>query len=232
MQRRTSRGTMLRLLAAMGCGGWCSLALAQSSGFGQEAQSAGPALPQISAPDDHGLVPRQVPSTRRPTASASQVADHLGRRPQVPQLSKSGGPARDPAALSSRSDSRNVGTEHVPGRDRCDANQPARSRADIDCNRLVKQAATLVPAAPSLTPEQRLLLGEQQADLALGYDAAARALADSGRAADSLAAQGIASVVLQPPVPPKPAPEKNDVLASEAAAIVDAVANGLANPRP
>ncbi|MEA1014516.1 hypothetical protein [Sphingosinicella sp. LY1275] len=180
------------------------------------------AIQQVGgAPARHSF---QLTSEMDSTPSAAQVAPG-GRDPQAVQLYKGDRTAQPLEALSSPGEGRTADVVRVAGRDRCDPAEEDGPRAG-ECRNVIESRAAEFepPAAPALSPEERLLVTQHQEVLSI--KSAARQLAGSGPEADSLPAQGIASQVLRRPSDSSRPEETGTPLSAEVAAIVNAIAGG------
>jgi hypothetical protein len=124
-------------------------------------------------PRDEGQTTEAAPPVDRKVTAEEPVAPAAARLPQLSakgqspqqtQISKPGGaPDESAAAVSSTAQSRPQGVARLGGRDRCD---PQLAEAERErCQRILELRAQEfnAPAAPELSPEQKLL-AEQQTD--------------------------------------------------------------------
>ena len=181
--------------------------------------------PQIEAPSLPTSAVRQLaPSDQRPTAS--QLTEDRSAAP-VRQL-YTGGPTAQPTEALSRpvEGRREAGVvQRVAGADRCDA--AAAERNGERCAQVIetRSAEFEKPHPAALTPEQRLLISQQQREVMANTKTLARRL---GSVADpqSIEEQGIAATVRPPVVPPSAAHAENEqdsVVDPAVQAIVNAV---------
>lgn len=173
----------------------------------------------------------QVASAAESASPARQLTSERGAGPGAVQLSKGPRSAQGSAALSSRADGRTSAVERVSGSDRCD---PAARRGRSEkCAAVIesRSAEFARREAPTLSPEQRIIVDQQLRDRLPGVGEAARRLAASGDDAQSMEAQSVASVVLAPPPPgPEAGLPKDDPTATpQMQAIINAIV-GRAGP--
>jgi hypothetical protein len=131
--------------------------------------------------------------------------------------------------LSSRSEGRPKPTERIGGSDRCDPQDGSKAGEAKCANVIEKRAADFKgPQAPELSPEEKLLLEQDELERK-GYEAAARRLATTGDDTESLESQGVAFVALRPPTQEdKERPEEQKPTDAAAAAVL----NAILNPQP
>jgi hypothetical protein len=144
-----------------------------------------------------------------------------------PQLASGKPSAQSPTPLSTVDDGRTAAVDRVGGEDRCDPERDGKKAKN--CAQVIENRAAEFrrSEAPTLSPEQRILIGDASVER-LGVDDAARRLAISGDDADSIDAQGVAFIVLRrPPEPPK---KKEDPAAAQAEEAAAAIANSILNP--
>jgi hypothetical protein len=177
-----------------------------------------------------GAPVRHYPQLTADTESKRSVAQVAAdaRDSQGPvQLYKGDRTAQPLEALSSPSEGRTADVVRIAGRDRCDPAEEDGVRAG-DCTNVIESRAAEFerPAATALSPEERLLVTQHQEVVSM--KSAARQLAGSGREADSLPAQGVASQVLGSPLDSS-RPDETGAgapLSAEVAAIVNAIVSG------
>lgn len=197
----------------------------QPVGMDQVARPAGatPArasklvAPQVSEKRDRDPPARQLTSERG-AGAARQLSD--GRRSAQPSQ-----------ALSLPSDGRTAAVDRIAGSDRCDP--ASRDRARPRCANVIEtRAAEFARPDPTpLSPEQRIIMEQQQRERSATIGGAARRLANNGEDSRSIEAQGVASVVLAaPPTQPGPVKPGADPAASEQ---LNALVNAIINrPQP
>ena len=166
----------------------------------------------------------QLTSGSESRAPAPQLTKESRTAPQPTQLYKGGRTAQPSQPLSRPSDGRTAAVDRVGGKDRCD---PASDRAPRDkCAEVIEnRSAEFARKEPQpLSPEQRIIAEQQSRERALTVDSAARRLAVSGEDADSIEAQGVASVVLRrPPEETRNKPKDQPLAADQLQAIVNAI---------
>jgi hypothetical protein len=183
------------------------------------------AIEQISgAPGRHDP---QLTADTESKRSVAQVAPDARDNQAPAQLYKGDRTAQPLEALSSPSEGRTADVVRVAGRDRCDPAEEDGVRAG-DCTNVIESRAAEFerPAATALSPEERLLVAQHRDVVSM--KSAARQLAGSGREADSLPTQGLASQVLSSP-PDSPRPDETGAgapLSAEVEAIVNAIVSG------
>ena len=181
--------------------------------------------PQIDAPSLPIPAVRQLgPKDQQPTAS--QLTEDRSAAP-VRQLYTGGPTAQPTEALSRPAEGRKEAgvVQRVAGADRCDA--AVAERKDKRCAQVIetRSAEFEKPHPATLTPEQRLLISQQQREVTANTRTLARRL---GAVADpqSIEEQGIAAT-LRPPVVSPPAPgaenKQDSVIDPAVQAIVNAV---------
>ena len=173
---------------------------------------------QLARGDDHSPSTSQVSREQRPTRPPEQLSDE-------------GKTALSPKPLSTPSEGRQVGVDRLAGADRCDPAE--RSFPKSICRKVIenRSAEFARPDANALSPEQRLLLEQDVREGALDAQSAARRLSETGEADESLAAMGVAAVVLQPKDEPPPAKDKDEDTA-KAAEILGAIIGQPPPPPP
>jgi hypothetical protein len=208
-----------------------------------QAPSMRGSVEQIGAPQPVGIqqvagrspdpasTSSQVASGAESVAPARQLTSERGAGPAAVQLSTGPRSAQGSIALSSRADGRTSAVERVAGSDRCD---PAARRGKSEkCAAVIenRSAEFARREAPELSPEQRIIVDQQLRERPPGIGEAARRLAASGNDAQSMEAQGVASVVLAPPPPvPETGLPKDDPTATpQMQAIINAII-GRAGP--
>jgi hypothetical protein len=156
--------------------------------------------------------------------SVAQVAPEAPDRQGAVQLYQGSRTAQPLEALSSPREGRTADVVRVAGRDRCDPAEEDGPRAGA-CTIVIESRAAEFepPAAPALSPEERLLVTQHQEVLSI--KSAARQLAGREPEADSLPAQGVASQVLSRPPDSRPK-ETAAPRSAEVAAIVNAIVSG------
>ena len=216
------------------------------------AQAASTEVEQLSAPRirNDGRLPAQLQvaphsAADRSTASnvdsgnradpavpVAQLTERRDRR-SAPQLYQGERTAQPSDPLSTPSQGRTSAVVRVEGVDACDPAQRADRRNAPGCARVIEtRSAEFAPPAPTpLSPEQRLLIEGRTR----GLDAergAVRRLANSG-AANGMADQAIASVVLEGAAPTDPVGEPENPaqnLDPAVAALVEAIARQVTPP--
>ena len=172
-----------------------------------------------------GAAPQQLTSEQESAAPARQLTNESRSAPQAPQLYRGGRTAQPSQPLSNPRDGRTGAVEAVTGKDRCDpaadGKPPRRTCADVIENR----AAEFARREPQpLSPEQRIIAEQQLRDRAQTISGAAKRLAVTGEDADSIEAQGVASVVLRrPPEEPRDKPKDEPAASDQLQAIVNAI---------
>jgi hypothetical protein len=174
--------------------------------------------PQLSSGAESAPAAAQVNRERR----SARAPDQLSKGPRTAQSSQ---------PLSDRADGRPEGVQRLAGTDACD---PARRHLPkSQCARIIEnrssEFARRDPTA--LSPEQRLLLEQQIGREALDPVSGARRLATTGAADESLAAMGVAAVVMgNKDDPPEKSKQDEDV--AKAAEVVGAILNQPLAPPP
>lgn len=194
-----------------------------SQGLSERAADLEPS--QIGTNSADISVPQQLGSpNQRPIAN--QLTGEGGATLPLRQL-YTGGPTAQPAeALSRPSEGRKEAgvVQRVVGTDRCDA--AAIGRKDKRCSQVIetRSAEFEKPHPTELTPEQRLLISQQQAEGTTNARSLARRLG-SGDDPQSIEEQGIAATVARPNAPPAGGAEnKHDAAIDPAVqAFVDAM---------
>lgn len=193
-------------------------------------------VPQISR--SHAPLPA-VPIVPRSADAPTQLGGREQGRPNPLQVSSgartasasaqlSAGPASAlPApALSRVSEGRTGTAERISGQDRCD---PALPKMSSSCQHIVENRAAEFQRkqAPPLSPEQRILIGDEALERA-GLANVVRRLASSGGDTSSLEAQGVASIALKSPEE-KPRP-KDPAVEQATGSALESVVNAILNP--
>ena len=185
---------------------------------------------QIGTNSADAFVPQQLGSPNQ-LPIANQLTRESGSALPLRQL-YTGGPTAQPAeALSRPSEGRKEAgvVQRVVGTDRCDA--AAIGRKDKRCSQVIetRSAEFEKPHPTELTPEQRLLISQQQGEGTTNARSLARRLG-SGDDPQSIEEQGIAATVARPNAPPAVGAEDkhNAVIDPAVQAFVDAM---VANAR-
>ena len=199
------------------CVGWVIAPALAQDGRPAPAETA---VEQI-APTPAGDGVEQISGRSHPQAAADQLT--LDRRGAAAAR-------RTPIevqAPSQPSDGRTTATVAIGGHDRCDpASRSAAKRCENVIERRADQFASPPPAP--LTPEQRLLIDQRLRDVPDTIETATRPPSRSPDAgAESV--QGVASIVLRPPVPADAGkePGPGQLLPPESVAIIQSL---LQNP--
>ena len=163
--------------------------------------------PQITTPS------RDIPAS--PTASKTTASQQVART----------GPSADaPASGSTPKQGRNTQTEVVSGDDRCDPQSGAS--ADDDCKNVIetRSAEFTPPDTEPLSPEQRLMVTRQTAEVTRDVTNATRRLAN-GEVDDSNAGLAISSMVTATQPADQGAQPESDTISNDA--IVSAIVTSL-----
>lgn len=180
--------------------------------------------------------PRQAVTSPRPTKderipSAVQLTEETGLPRNSTQVSIGTRSSAGSAPLSSPSEGRTTSAvDRLDGDDRCDPSHRQASATKACALVIERRAAEFASREASpLSPEQRILIEQQRR--AFDPKDAARRLASSGTSPGVPELQGVASLVLNVPVPdrtPKPIDDQNGLDA--AAAIVNGVLGQIISP--
>lgn len=137
----------------------------------------------------------QVPQGSAPALPLVQVGGR-DRATTGTQLSTGGRSAQAAAPLSSTGQSRPQAVVRLNGPDACDP--AAQTASSTMCERVIetRSAEYRSASAPTLSPEQRLLIDQQQREMTSDPAAIVRRLGRSGVDADAVDAQSVASLVL------------------------------------
>lgn len=192
-------------------------------------QAADLEMPQIGTASAHVSVPQQLgPREQQPTTN--QLTKEERSTAPVRQLYTGGPTAQPTEALSRPVEGRKEAgvVQRVAGADRCDA--AAVERKDKRCSHVIEtRSAEFEKSDPAaLTPEQRLLISQQQREGMANPRSLARRLG-SGDDPRTIEEQGIAATVTPPNAPPAVGAEnKQDIVLDPAVqALINAiVANG------
>lgn len=176
--------------------------------------------------------PQQLTSEADSAPQSSQLSTERrsGRQPE--QLSNEGKTARAPGPLSQPSDGHQVGVDRLAGADRCDPTE--RSLPKSTCSKVIENRASEFarPDVNALSPEQRLLLEQEVREGVLDAQSGARRLSQTGEADESLAAMGVAAVVLRPKEDPPAPKSERDEDAAKATEIIGAIIGASPAPPP
>jgi len=198
-------------------------------------------LSQVTAARDATSV-EQLPADPAAPRAVVQVAPEQARQgpqPQItrerrgaggaPQLAHGGRSAAAPASPATRADGRRTEVVRVGGSDRCDPQAGAR---DAGCQRVIetRSAEYGAPRAPTLSPEQRLLLDQERGEMRSVRAAAAR-VARNEVDPDALDTQALAAISLTRPAEATPPTAADTGLPSGTDAaliqVIEAVQAGL-----
>ena len=177
-------------------------------------------------------LPEQLASDAESSTPTAQVTTERRSSTSPDQLSKDGKTAQQPQPLSHPTDGRRSDVERLAGTDRCDPADAKRSRSR--CAKVIENRAAEFarPDPNALSPEQRLLLEQEVREGALDTQTAARRLATTGEAAESLVAMGVAASVIRSgedsAAPQRPEEDPTKVVAD----IVGAIINQPLTPQP
>lgn len=206
-------------------------------GCNADAQVADPSIDQIpaasqiidtptpSSEKDRSLAPpAQLASGAERGPATAQISPEGRSAPATDQVSRIGKTAQAPQSLSTPSEGRKSTVERVAGEDRCDPAAPKQPRST--CAKVIENRSSEFarPDPRALSPEQRLLLEQEVREAGLDPVNGARRLAVTGEADESLAAMGVAAVVLRDDEVPKKSKTDEDP-AKAAAEIVGAIMN-------
>ena len=180
---------------------------------------------QIGTASAHISVPQQL-GHREQRPTTNQLTEKERSAPPLRQLYTGGPTAQPTEALSRPVEGRKEAgvVQRVTGADRCDA--AAVERKNKRCSQVIetRSAEFEKPNPAALTPEQRLLISQQQRDDTANAKSLARRL---GSATDpqSIEEQGIAATVTLPKAPPAVGAEtKQDIVLDPAVqALVNAI---------
>ncbi|GAA0728877.1 hypothetical protein [Sphingomonas japonica] len=176
-----------------------------------------------TAPADPAMA--QVPTGSAPALPLVQVGGR-DRATGGSQLSTGGRSAQAAAPLSSRGQSRPQAVVRLRGADACDPGAPAAGSEA--CARVIENRSSEYRSAtaPVLSPEQRLLIDQQQREVTGDPAAIVRRLGRSDVDADARDAQSVASLVL-PGNPTQSAPvdaeDPTDGLSPETVNLIEAI---------
>lgn len=205
-----------------------------------QAQSARGSVDQIVSPQPVGMLQlsnrsdgppaSQLTAGAKSASSSPQLTVERGAGPTAQQLTRGAPSAQSSDPLSWPQEGRTTAVERVAGSDRCD---PAtRGTKAAKCAQVIEtRAADFKRVEPaSLSPEQRIIMEQQLREQPRGWRGAARRLAANGDDAQSMGAQGVASLVLGAPA----AEAKGDKPKDDPAAIeqLQAIVNGILNQPP
>jgi hypothetical protein len=190
--------------------------------------SAGLPIIHVATAPPTGEAPAQLSSNSESRSPSPQLVGGAPTAAAGQQLAPSKPSAQPPAALSSRMEGRPKPTERLGGTDRCDP-QDGPKAGDTKCAEIIETRAAQFkgPQAPELSPEEKLLLEQDELERK-SYEAAARRLAKAGDDTESPESQGVAFVALRPPAQDdEERPEEQMPSDAEAA-----VLNAILNPQP
>ncbi len=195
-------------------------------------------------PIDGSVAAAQVPATRRiggdeqpdrdaaQRSTAAQVTprrDSGGTHPQItrerpgssgsPQLDRTAPSAAAPPSPATRADSRRTEIVRVGGSDRCDPQ--AASAGEARCSQVIETRSAEFQSvrAPTLSPEQRLLLDQERGELR-GVRAAAQRVARNEVDPTAMDTQTLAAISLERPVEPTTPTSADPALSPAAEAII------------
>jgi hypothetical protein len=182
---------------------------------------------QLTASDSHPQLPSERVSrtgsteqvgARVPSGEPTrQVNREPARSSMTAQASKEERSARGVAPLSQRSEGRETAIVRVGGSDRCDPQAPGATSGS--CSRVIERRSAdfARPVAPVLSPEQRLLVGQERSEPATVREAV-RKVGRNVVDADATETQALAAVATPAPEASVTAPE-----AAPSSAAIDAI---------
>jgi hypothetical protein len=206
-----------------------ALALQEPDPTAVDQVSAGVPIVHVATSPPTGEAPAQLSSKSQSRSSSPQLVGGAPTAAAGQQLAPVEPSAQAPAALSSRSEGRPKPTERIGGSDRCDP-QDGSKAGESKCTEIIEKRAAEFkgPQAPELSPEEKLLLEQDELERK-SYEAAARRLAITGDDTESPESQGVAFVALRPTKPEeKEKPEEQKPSDAAAAAVL----NAILNPKP
>jgi hypothetical protein len=185
---------------------------------------------QLTASDSHPPLPQLPSEPVSRTGSTEQVGARVpsgeptrqvnrepARSSMTAQASKEERSARGVAPLSQRSEGRETAIVRVGGSDRCDPQAPGATSGN--CSRVIERRSAdfARPVAPVLSPEQRLLVGQERLEPATVREAV-RKVGRNVVDADATETQALAAVATPAPEASVTAPE-----AAPSSAAIDAI---------
>jgi hypothetical protein len=207
-----------------------SIAVDQISSARSAAAGDEPQLTPRGAP---GQLPEQsIEAPAKASGGVAQLSDRDASHQAPTQLYRGGRTAAPATPLSTPDQGKPEAVARLKGHDRCDPGQP--DHPSEDCKHAIEtRSEEFAHQAPTeLTPEQKLLIGEQR-DFINDPQATVKRIGRNDVEADDPSQQSVASIVLAPP-PDKPPAKTPDPttgqpdLSQAAQAIVDAITQ--ANP--
>ena len=200
-----------------------AIAMQQSGSIAVDQVSRDAPIVQVAVAPPTGEAPNQLSSKSQSRSTSPQLVSGPPSAAPGQQLSPVTPSAHPPAPLSSRSDGRPKPAERISGNDRCDPQGGAASR-EAACDQIIEKRASAFKGseAPELSPEEKILLEQSELERK-SYEAAARRLATTGDDAESQESQGVAFVVLRPPVREEQEKPEDKPTDSEAAAVINAI---------
>lgn len=172
----------------------------------------------------------QLTSDVKSASSGPQLAGERGSGLTAQQLTRGERSAQPSEPLSRPEESRTTAVERVAGNDRCDP--ASRHPRAAQCAQVIEtRAAEFTRLDPTpLSPEQRIIMEQQIRERSGSWRGTTRRLAANGDDAQSMGAQGVASVVLSaPPAEPLRDKPNDDAAASEQ---LQAIVSGILNQPP
>ena len=181
-----------------------------SAGHATGAAQVGDAGRRALSPDQIGATARrsgedQIVTERRASqAGLPQVAREARTGGATPQIAPAARNATAPESAANRSDGRTTAIVRLGGSDACG---PATAAAQTErCARIIENRAAEYSAAraPTLSPEQRLLLEQTEAEMR-GVRGAAQRAARNIIDPNAVETQALAAITLAPAAEPTPA---------------------------
>ena len=162
----------------------------------------------------------QVAPAKGANAPQPQITRERRGSGGAPQLAQEPRSATAPASAATRADGRRTEIVRVGGSDRCD---PQANRRDANCRRVIetRSAEYNAPRAPTLSPEQRLLLDQDRGETR-GVRAAANRVARNEVDPNALDTQALAAISLTQPANP-PAKPADPAIAAGSEALIQII---------
>ena len=168
-----------------------------------DAASA-PPPEQVVGDDPSGSAVSQLASPGTAPGGVDQLTDAGKTATAGRQLSNGARSATAAAPLSTPAQGKPEGVVRLEGKDRCDPNSP-QAKTPACAHAIETRAAEFTRPPPTeLTPEQRLLIRQNEAANAPSTRRALKRIGKNDVDADDLGAQSVASIVLTPPEAPTP----------------------------
>ena len=209
-----------------------------------DARRVPPASPPAASRDPANQLPAQISDGKQAVRPLEQLQPRITSHAGTPQLAREGKQAggspqlgrkersaRGAQPISAPSDGRQTGSVKIGGRDRCDPQAPNAGSAACKSVIETRSAEFRAPASPIPSPEQRLLIDQERAEMRTVRGAVQR-VGRNDVDADAIETQALAAIAGTRPAE-DPQPQSVDPVSPaglEAMIQIIGAAQGAQNP--